>query len=112
MAVIHQRASNYFFKRLVRNSHLCQACWQLQAPVHVPQRIGNITAAGQAHGSGHAVQSFFFLHRLGWGVELHHSWQKHGVQRAVMQPRVNPAQAVAQRMHTTQAFLKGHGPLH
>ena len=46
------------------------------------------------------------------GIETHNGRKKHGIERAVVELRINAAQAVAQAMHTSQPLLKCHSALH
>ena len=110
--MILERAINHGAELCRLHPHGRQARRQAQAGTHVPDGIGNIAAAAQAHGMGHAVQAVFALHGFRFGVETHYRRQKHGIQRAVMQARVHAAQAVAQAVHAAQPFLKSHGSLH
>ena len=61
---------------------------------------------------GHALEPVLALHAFGCGIEAHHGWQEHRVQRAVVQTRVHTSQAVTEAVHAAQAFLKCHGALH
>ena len=61
-------------------------------------RFGNVATALQAHRAGHAVEPMRFLYRLGLGVEAHHRWQIHRVQRAVAQARIDAAPSDARRV--------------
>lgn len=93
-------------------THGGQACGQSQARIHVFDGSGNVGGADQPHGMGHFLQSLFALHRLGLCIELHHGWQEHGIQCAVVQAGFNSAQTVAHAVNTAQAFLECHRSLH
>ena len=69
-----------------------------QSRIHVGDGLSNVATAGQAHRARHAVEAMGFLHRLGLGIEPHHGRQKHRVQRAVEQARIDAAQSDARRV--------------
>ncbi len=69
-------------------------------------------AESRCIGLRHALQALLLLDRFGAGVEVDHGRQEEGVEGAVVQARVDAAQAVAQRVHAAQAFLEGHSALH
>ena len=112
MAVVFQGAVNHLVKPRPLYPHGSQPLGQAQAGVHVCQSRGNVAGAGQAHGVGHFFQALLALHGLRLRIERDDCRQKHGVERAVVQAWLHTAQAVAEAVHTAQAFLKRHGALH
>ena len=61
-------------------------------------RFGNVATALPAHRTGHTVKPMRFLYRFGLGVEAHHRWQIHRVQRAVAQARIDAAPSDARHV--------------
>ena len=116
MAVVGHGAVDHALKQVGGHAQCGQAGGQAQARIHVANRMGNRVAvriaSAQAHGVGHALQALLFLNGVGRRIEAHHRWQKQSVQGAMVQARVDAAQAVTQAVHAAQTFLKGHGALH
>ena len=110
--MVGQGARDDFFKIAGAHTHRTESGGQFQACVHLADRLRDVAGRVQSHGARHTLQPFFVSNGFDAGVKVNNSGQKHGIQRAVVQPRVNAAQAVAQAVHTTKSFLKSHGPLH
>ena len=114
--VVGDSAHNNVVKLQSTHAHGSQAAGQAQTGIHglygVAYGLLGLGACRQTHGLGHTRQAVLGLHGRGLGIEGNDGGQKHGVQSAVVQLGVDAAQAVAERMHTAQTFLKRHRALH
>ena len=110
--MVGQGAGDDAGKAVSLHAHGRQAGGQAQAGVHVVDGLRDVCGGCQPHGLGHALKPVLLLDGGRAGVEGDHRRQKHGVEGAVVQAWIDPAQAVAQAVHAAQAFLEGHGALH